>query len=112
VSLARALRSAALAACLLACTTRETGSIDLLPSPSGSAKPGKPPPCSTDLDCPGDPKHRLCRVDDGACVECLVSADCADRPEPVCDAKGNCVPCRPGETPCADAAPEPPQMPP
>jgi hypothetical protein len=64
-----------------------------------------PPQCAVDGDCPGDPKHRLCRVADGKCVECLGNVDCANRPEPaICDDKGNCVRCRPEETPCADAA--------
>ena len=93
----------AVLAALPACRSRETGSIDLLPSasPSGMTMPPPLNACAVDEDCPGDPKHRVCRATQGDCVECLENADCNDAKKR-CDDKANCVPCE--GTECGDAA--------
>jgi hypothetical protein len=104
----------------LACTSRETGVLDLSPTgsaspPGDAAAPGEPIPCTDDgtcskpepycnqdllvcVECLGDPncsdgKKPRCLADESRCVECLESLDCTGN-YPVCDvAEHRCVEC-------------------
>lgn len=76
-----------------ACTTSETGFLDLQAasvSPLASAGAPKPARCAADVDCPRAAPR--C-APDGACVACLLDADCADPQKPYCSASGDCVEC-------------------
>jgi hypothetical protein len=123
ISLRNAGTAAALAlvACA-ACTSSDTGSIDLYgPAYVTTTGPGKPPPppkptpCARDADCPkGEPlcgslavcvqcftstdckdaKRPACLSQTGACVECDLVTACSDPGKPLCDlASGSCLEC-------------------
>ena len=94
---------------MFACTTQNTGSIDLYYSAVPSAEPPpkpkpKPPPCphesdgctacTKDDECEDSAKPR-CDVGGGICVECLIDKDCKDVVgRPRCDAPtARCVEC-------------------
>jgi hypothetical protein len=85
-----------------ACTTNETGSIDLagsaMPPPMPPMKPPPMPPdpkkmgCATDMDCQG-PKSR-CDIAAAQCVECSSELDCTDPMRPFCEQDAaKCVEC-------------------
>jgi hypothetical protein len=91
---------AALAVLAAACTTNETGSIQLAasagPKPPKPPKPPMPPmpemPCSADMECPKPMSH--CKLSAGVCVECLKDPDCPDPRKPHCEVDGGmCVEC-------------------
>jgi hypothetical protein len=80
-----------------ACTTSETGDIDVLPSALPSKKPPPPPPppppaCGGMMKCPT--ARPFCSVSMNQCVECLPDAGCMDPMHPFCDTlAGKCVEC-------------------
>jgi hypothetical protein len=83
-----------------ACTTGDTGSIDLAasaaPPPAPPKKAAMPPPpkktCATDMDCMGPKSH--CDPARTVCVECASALDCTDPMRPACESDaGKCVEC-------------------
>ncbi|HVW30493.1 MAG TPA: hypothetical protein VHC69_34285 [Polyangiaceae bacterium] len=102
-----------------ACTTSETGVIDL--AVASAPKPPAPPtmmmmpkpdtmPCMHDMDCmKATPR---CDPTLGLCVECAMDADCADPHRPVCDLRTEkCVACT-ADAGCPMAPMPPPKPPP
>lgn len=91
-----------------ACTTSETGFIDLsVASVAPPPKAPKPPPaCTADSECT-DPKRPRCDGR-GSCVACLVDGDCRDPAKPICFTEGqetaSTVPAAPPRYTCVECS--------